>query len=207
MQLARPFGATLAEVERANCFVPFVKGKAEQIERQAISAKRCFGLPDGAAIDPRVVAQRIGVPLVDQYAQFNVLPSEIRDQILGVVSQQWSAATIEGPAGPLIVVNPTHAPTRIKVTLAEELAHLVIGHPPSKIDPSTGMRTYNTSVEEEAFGVGGALVMPYGQLFRLVKEARPLSEIAGTFGVSQMLANCRINRAGLRRMYEKRKSA
>lgn len=207
MHLARPFIGTFADVEKANCFVPFVKGKPEQIERQAIAAKRCFGLPDGAAIDPREVVQRIQVPLVDQHAQFNVLTPEIRDQILGGVSQQWSAATIEGSAGPLIVVNPNHAPTRVKVTLAEELSHLVIGHPPSEIDPSTGMRTYNTSVEEEAFGVGGALVMPYGQLFRLVKEACPLPEIARSFGVSQMLANCRINRTGLRRMYEKRKSA
>lgn len=47
-------------------------------------------------------------------------------------------------------------------------------HPPSQIDLTTGMRTYNASIEEEAFSVGGALVMPYGQLFRLTKAGRPL---------------------------------
>ena len=54
---------------------------------------------------------------------------------------------------------------------------------------------------------GGALVMPYGQLFRLAKTGRPLPEIAACFGVSVAMARCRINRTGLSPMYRKRMSA
>ena len=207
IDLSKPFPETFAAVEKATCFVPFIGGEAERIERQAIAAKRCFGLADGASIEPRIVAADIGVCLVDSHEKFDCLPAEIRAHILGPGAKHWSAGTLEGPAGPLIIVNPTHAPTRVKVTIAEELAHLVIGHPPSEIDPATGMRTYNRSVEEEAFGVGGALVMPYGQLFRMAKAGRSTREIATAFAVSDQMANYRINRAGLRRMYAKRRTA
>lgn len=208
MRLAKPFAESLAAVEQdADCFVPFVGGEAERIERHAIAAKRCVGIPDGAAAEPREVANDVGIPVVDQYEQFEVLPADVRCWILGDGSRHWSAATLEGHLGPLIIVNPTHAPTRIKVTVAEELAHLVIGHPPSEIDFATGLRTYKGSVEAEAFGVGGALVMPYGQLFWMVKSGRSLREIADDFGVSDRLASYRINRAGLRRLYEKRRKS
>ena len=82
-----------------------------------------------------------------------------------------------------------------------------MGHPPTQIDPLTGMRTYNATVEQEAFSVGGALMLPYGQLFQLAKAGRPLEDIAGQFGVSPSMARCRINRTGLSNMYKKRVSA
>lgn len=144
----------------------------------------------------------MNVPVVSTHADFEVLPLPIRSVMLG--SSQWSAGTLEGPAGPLIVLNPDHSRTRLKVTLAEELAHLLMGHPPSAIDPIAGVRTYNAKVEQEAFGVGGALVMPYGSLFNMVKSGAPLDSIAVSFGVSSAMARYRVNRSGLSRMYRKR---
>jgi Zn-dependent peptidase ImmA (M78 family) len=205
MRLSDKFDEALAAVEAGGAFVPFIGGEAEEIELRAIAATRCFRLPDRAAIEPYDVAARIEVPVDDRHEQFALLPESIRAQMLGRGSEQWSAGTLQGEAGPLIIANPNHAPTRRKVTLSEELAHLVIGHPPSTLDPATGMRTYDGSIEEEAFGVGGALVMPYSQLFAMVKKGRPLPEIADAFGVSGKLANYRINRVGLRRTYNRRR--
>lgn len=205
MNLTRSFQDALREVESGRSFVPFVEGEAARLERCAIAAKRVFELPDGAAVDPTAVASRLDVPVIGNRAEFDVLPEGLREEMLG--SRQWSAGTVAGSQGPLIILNPGHANTRLKVTLAEELAHLVMGHPPTQIDLLTGMRTYDATVEQEAFSVGGALVLPYGQLFRLAKAGRPLDEIAALFGVSQSMARCRINRTGLSRMYRKRISA
>jgi Zn-dependent peptidase ImmA (M78 family) len=140
--------------------------------------------------------------VVGEPTQFAVLPDAMRRAIFA--SREWSAGTLEGPHGPLIILNPVHADTRLRVTIAEELSHLVMGHPPSKIDPATGTLTYNATMEQEAFSVGGALVMLYDQLFRLTKSGRPLNEIAAAFGVSTSMARCRINRTGLSRMHRKR---
>jgi hypothetical protein len=202
MSLSGQFQKLLAEVEAGNHFLPFVGGEAARLECCAIAAKRAFGLPDGSAVDPYEVARALEVPVIREPDEFAFLPDELRTAMLG--SRQWSAGTLEGPIGPLIILNPRHTPTRLKVTLAEELAHLVMGHPPSALDPAVGARTYNASVEQEAFSAGGALVMPYGQLFRFVKAGRSLSEIADSFGVSQAMARYRVNRSGLSRMYAKR---
>lgn len=201
------YTSVLAEVERASCFVPFIGGEAESLERKAIALKRCLGFGDREPLDARRAAEELGVPVVDRPEQFASLTESLRRSILTDHRQAWSAATIVGPLGPLIVVNYTHSTTRLRVTLAEEIAHLVLGHPPSTIDARTGMRTYKATVEEEAFGVGGALVMPYAPLFNLVKAGTSVTEIAEAFCVSEQLANCRLNRAGLRRMHRKRRSA
>jgi IrrE N-terminal-like domain len=202
MSLTSQFREVLGEVEAGEHFLPFVGGEAERLELCAIAAKRVFGRPDGSAIDPHAVADSLGVPVIGESAQFSVLPDEVRETILA--SRKWSAGTLEGPQGPVIILNPMHADTRLRVTLAEELSHLVMGHPPSEIDAVTGTRTYNATVEQEAFSVGGALVMPYGQLFRLTKAGRSMDEIAVAFKVSTSMARCRINRTGLSRMHRKR---
>ena len=132
-----------------------------------IATKRVFRLADGSAVDPHAVAGAMGVPVITERDQFAMLPPTLRDAMFG--TREWSAGTLEGRGGPLIILNPIHAPTRLKVTLAEEIAHLVMGHPTSEIDPVIGIRAYNATVEQKAFSVGGALVMPYGQLFRLAK--------------------------------------
>lgn len=202
MSLTTEFQAALREVETGRHFLPFVEGEAARVERCAIAAKRVFGLPAGAAVDPVEVARSIGVPIVATAEDFAALPEPMRSQMLG--SREWSAGTLEGPRGSLIILNPIHAPTRLKVTLAEEISHLVMGHPPSEIDTGTGVRSYNATVEQEAFGVGGALVMPYGRVFELVKAGESVHMIAQAFGVSASMARYRINRTGLSRMHKKR---
>jgi IrrE N-terminal-like domain len=98
----------------------------------------------------------------------------------------------------MIILNLTHERVRQKATLAEELARIVMGHPPSSIDPVTGFRTYNRDVEDEAYGVGGAMVLPYSQLFPLARRGTPTATIAARYALSDRFVNYRINRAGLR---------
>jgi Zn-dependent peptidase ImmA (M78 family) len=124
--------------------------------------------------------------------------------VLEIGGSHWSAGTLIVNGKATVILNPTHDPVRQKATLAEELAHIIMGHPPSRIDPTTGLRTYDGDVESEAYGVGGAMLMPYGQLFPLCKHAVPLTQIAARFALSIAFTNYRINRAGLRKMYEKR---
>jgi hypothetical protein len=68
-------------------------------------------------------------------------------------------------------------------------------------------REIDGDVESEAYGVGGAMLMPYGQLFPLCRRAVPVARIAARFELSVAFTNYRINRAGLRKMYEKRMRA
>jgi len=187
MTLTDRFQEALRAVDAGEHFLPFIGGEAARLERCAIAAKRVFGLPDGAAIDPYVVAGSLDIPIITEASQFDAIAEPARSEMLS--SREWSAGTLEGP-------------TRLRVTLAEEISHLVMGHPPSTI--MAGARTYVGTVEAEAFSVGGALVMPYGRVFRMVKAGATIPDIAAAFAVSPAMARCRVNRTGLSRMHRKR---
>jgi hypothetical protein len=189
-----------AAVAAESVFVPFVGGEAERIERCAVAAKRCLGFAAGVALDPWAAAAKVGVVVRgDEF--FARLPEEERRQVLEIGGHCWSAGTIIGGCQTIVFLNPAHDRHRQKATLAEELAHIVMGHPPSRIDPTTGFRTYDGDVESEAYGVGGAMILPYGKLFRHIKGRVSIREIAQRFAVSERFVNYRINRCGLRRMY------
>jgi hypothetical protein len=202
VKLKGAFTDHFASVESEQVFVPFIGGEAERIERCAVAAKRCLGVGTTVALDPWVAAANVDVNVRGEEF-FATLAEDERRQVLEIGGHCWSAGTIIGGGEAIVFLNPTHDPHRQKATLAEELAHIVMGHPPSRIDPATGFRTYDGDVESEAYGVGGAMILPYGQLFRLVKQHVAADVIAERYDVSGRFANYRINRAGLRKMYAK----
>ncbi|MGD0165908.1 MAG: ImmA/IrrE family metallo-endopeptidase [Gaiellaceae bacterium] len=206
MKLYAQYADALKKVESGRPFLPFVGGEAARIECCALAAKVCFGVPGNAAIDPWQVAAGVGI-VVYGAEFFAGLPEEQRRQALEDGKAHWSAGTMIGDKGVLIVLNPTHSRTRQKATLGEELAHIVLGHPPSKLDPVTGLRTYNTDVESEAYAVGAAMILPYSQLFDLAKQGQSEQSLASRYEVSVPFVRARINRAGLRGMYRKRANA
>jgi len=200
------FDDAFVEIECSAPFLPYVKGEPARLELCALAAKKVLGLALTAALDPWTGAENIGVE-VRGLSYINEFPAEIRDQLLVHGTRGWSAVTFKFGDEAVIILNPNHDPGRQKVTLAEELAHLVMGHPPSALDGVSGVRTYNGEVEGEAYGVGGAMVMPYGQLFALARNGTLAGAIASSYAVSEKFTNYRINRAGLRPMYRKRTSA
>jgi hypothetical protein len=202
VKLEGAFTDHLTSVESEQVFVPFIGGEAERIERCAVAAKRCLGVGAGIALDPWTAAANVEIDVRGEQF-FAALPDDERRQVLEVGGHCWSAGTIIGGGEAIIFLNPTHDLHRQKATLAEELAHIVMGHPPSRIDPTTGFRTYDGDVESEAYGVGGAMILPYGQLFRLVKQRLDATAIAQRYDLSERFTNYRINRAGLRKMYAK----
>jgi hypothetical protein len=203
MQLKFEFTAALAQIERGQHFLPFVAGEPARLERCALAAKLCFGMPVGAPLDPWAAAANVGVTVLGE-AFFATLSDEERHEIFDYGGKHWSAGTLLADGKAMVFLNPTHDLVRQKVTLAEELAHIVLGHPPSTLDGATGVRTYDTDVESEAYSVGSAMVLPYQPLFNCVRGGLTEAAIAARYGVSTRFVLARINRCGLRAMYRKR---
>jgi hypothetical protein len=202
MKLACDFDEAYVEVESSPQFLPYVGGEPARLELCALAAKRSLGFALTAGLDPWIAAERIDVD-VRGAEYIDSFPGEIRLQAVGDGASHWSAGTVIRDGGAIIVMNPLHTRERQKVTLAEELAHLVMGHPPCAIDAARGFRTFYEDVEDEAYGVGGAMVVPYAQLFWLAKKGVRAADIARQFGTSARFVDYRINRAGLRKMYRK----
>ena len=99
----------------------------------------------------------------------------------------------------LIVLNPTHGENRQNATLMEEICHVFLGHKPSRLAIKNVnkygqpiAREYQAEVEEEAYSVGAAALVPYASLRRMVNQGKTSREIARHFNVSRELVEYRI---------------
>jgi Zn-dependent peptidase ImmA (M78 family) len=81
----------------------------------------------------------------------------------------------------------------------EEICHVFLGHRPSRLaikkrnaDGEIVARDYNAIVEEQAYSVGAAALVPFSALKRFVTEGKTSRELAEHFGVSYQLIEYRI---------------
>lgn len=190
-------------------FLPFTAtGKAT--EEQAIRVKRYLGLGPYAPVDPTAVLPDVPAKLLPPDL-FDCFEAEDRQIILNRQADYWSAFCVgESPltGEHLIVVNPCHHPHRQKASLMEEVVHLILGHPPTRLTRDANgcwQRSHDGDVEDEAFCVGAACIIPYRWLFNQIKGGRiTVAEIATVFGVSEKYVQYRIKRAGLTAMFKRR---
>ncbi len=193
----------------SSLFLPFTpNGKATEL--RAIEVKDRLGLVPTAAVDPIGILPKVPARLV--------VPNELREaspdtphELFVRCGSEWSGIGFgESPADgvSLILLNPAHSPTRHRATLMEEIVHIVLGHPKSTLfrgaDGIVWKRSHDGGVEDEAFTVGAACLLPYPALFHAVRDDHETAvSIAARFGVSVQYVEFRIKRAGLSNIYRK----
>jgi Zn-dependent peptidase ImmA (M78 family) len=81
----------------------------------------------------------------------------------------------------------------------EEICHVFFGHKPSRLlfkekGPNGGIkaRDYNHQIEEQAYSVGAAALVPYAALLKFVSREMTSRQIARHFEVSHLLVEYRI---------------
>ena len=130
------------------------------------------------------------------------LTDETKLHLLGAGRDKWSggACSQSLPDGRrLIILNPTHGKNRQNATLMEEICHVFMGHKPSRLaienknkEGRTIARDYHAEIEEEAYSIGAAALVPYSALQRMVNRGKTSREIAENFHVSRELVEYRI---------------
>jgi len=191
-------------------FLPFTDaGKATEL--LAIQVKKRLGLGAYDAVAPYTVLAAIPARLVDPKTIMRSSP-QAAEVLFREQPADWSAigyGVSPSTGDSLILLNPTHHPHRQLVSLMEEIVHILRDHPKTELSfdgTSSGSwtRPYHAALEDEAYCVGAACIIPYKQLFEAVHHLREsAAEIAARFDVSPDYATYRINRAGLSRVYAK----
>jgi len=188
-------------------FLPFTPaGKAT--EQRAIQAKEMLGLGPYDSIDPFSVLERVPARLLNA-SVLNRCSEMNRRVLLESASKDWSGigyGKIGADGEALILINPNHHPHRQKVTLMEEILHVLFDHPKTELAVGypNWKRPYDSKIEKEAYGVGAACIIPYRSLFRLVNDQhKAVAEISSEFAVSEEYCYFRIKDAGLYRVYQK----
>lgn len=183
-----------------NDFPPTKKGRHH--ETRGMGLREFAGLRhDQEPLDPFKLAAYAGL-LVPSFDEIQGLSEETREQLLNTAKDKWSggAASIRLPNGKkLVVLNPTHAKTRHKATLMEEISHVFLGHKPSRLaiegrdqHGNPIARDYDHDIEEEAYATGAAALVPYTGLRRFVQAGKTAAEIARHYNVSRALVEYRI---------------
>jgi len=180
---------------------PTQKGRHHEVRAQGL--RDFAGLTrDDQRLDPFRLAESAGL-LVVSFAEIEaLLSSETLAELLDSGSKNWSggAASKRLPNGKkLIILNPTHASTRHKATLMEEISHVFLGHKASRLaienrdkDGNVIARDYNADIEEEAYATGAAALVPYAGLKKFIEQGKTTAEIARHYNVSKALVEYRI---------------
>lgn len=177
--------------------------KGRHYEIRAIGLRDFAGLArDDSPLNPFELAQyaKLLVASFEQVEPF--LSEETKLHLLGAGRDKWSGGACSQalPDGrKLIILNPTHGKNRQNATLMEEICHVFMGHKPSRLaienknkDGQTIARDYRAEIEEEAYSIGAAALVPYSSLARMVDQGKTSREIAEHFKVSRELVEYRI---------------
>lgn len=177
--------------------------KGRTYETYALCIRDFAGLRDPfQKLDPFRLAAYANLLVADFEAVRPLLTQETLDQLLGAGRKNWSGGACSQalPDGrKLIILNPTHGKNRQNATLMEEICHVFFGHRPSRLafreeggDGGVKARDYNAEIEEQAYSVGAAALVPYSALVRFVENAMTSRQIARHFEVSHLLVEYRI---------------
>ena len=150
---------------------------------------------------------------LDPFALARIMKVEVVRPVLGsgVDEVTWNKVCVEGqdnwdggtmilPDGArLVVLNPTRAAVRQRATIMEELAHLHLGHTPSKLILIGGirMRTVNKTHERAAYQLGAASLLTARILKGAKTRGYTAEKVAETHGVSMQLLKMRENFVGV----------
>lgn len=186
--------------------------KGRNYEIKALALRDFAGLKrDDEPLNPFELA-RYAKLLVVSFEQIEpFLTAETKTHLLFDGKNAWSGGACSQtlPDGrKLIVLNPTHGENRQNATLMEEISHVFLGHKPSKLaiknfnkNGQPIAREYQAEVEEEAYSVGAAALVPYSALRRMVHQGKTSREIARHFNVSRELIEYRIKVSRLWEVY------
>jgi Zn-dependent peptidase ImmA (M78 family) len=178
----------------------FRRGFKTWSEQTALRARQKLKLSPSSPLDPLRLAELLGV-FVLQPNDLSELGEELRLRLVNVHRDCWSAITVSDGSCHLIVVNSSHAKTRLNSSLAHEIAHIIVGHEPSMMFMNStsrvALRTYNEEQEEEANWLGGCLLLPREALMLIRRTGRSDEDACSDYGVSSAMLRFRFNVTGV----------
>jgi hypothetical protein len=176
-------------------------------EKAALGFRRDLSLHPDAKLDPRRLAQHLGIPIWTP-DQIPGLHKKFVRQLLETDPDSWSAATLVVGPRTVILSNSSHEPVRQNSNLAHELAHVILKHPPGQVfvtaDGQMMMREYNVTHEDEAGCLSGTLLVPRQALLKLLARRISEADAAKHFAVSVDLLRMRKNLTGISRQLSHR---
>lgn len=172
----------------------------EELELTAEKFRADLGLsPDEPLDSLRIEVEDVRVIAV---GKTSCLDARTVSQLQGNAGSEWSAMSVPldpGNENWAVLLNDSHTVERQRVTLLEEVWHILLGHKLTKIARVAEAygRTYDKTEEHDAYYLASATLLPKAAMIDAVSKNRSSEQIARVFGTSPELVDYRIKRLGL----------
>ncbi|MDQ3816578.1 MAG: ImmA/IrrE family metallo-endopeptidase [Acidobacteriota bacterium] len=169
----------------------YARGFKSWCERVALQQRTELSLRPEDPLDPMALAGHLGV-VVWTADQVPGLDPACLGVLIEKDPESWSAITLCTGAKDLIIVNPAHDGGRRASDIMHEIAHILIGHDPARVDVTEDgllmLSSYDKQQEEEAKWLSGCLLLPREALLLIRRRRMDPETAARSYGVSgQML--------------------
>lgn len=185
----------------------YERGFKSWCEKVALQQRCELKLSPSDPLDAHALANHLEV-LVWRAGEIPGLEAEALCTLTKDDPDSWSAVTICTSTKDLIILNPTHSAARQASDITHELAHIIIGHEPARVDVTEDglliLNTYNKQQEDEAKWLSSCLLLPRPALL-LIRARRLDFEVAAQrYGVSLQMLTYRMNVLGLTKTLTRR---
>lgn len=179
------------------------RGLPAYIKRIAADLRAGLGLSLFSRLDPWNAARVLEIPVL---ALTDFDDETFVRHFSGKARAEFSAVT--GFAGTMrfIVLNDLHHPHRQASSLAHELGHALLQHPPAPVLADDGFRHWDGELEHQAAVFSGALLVPDEACRWILKENMGLIIASSHFGVSEAMINYRLNTSGARKIQSRKRA-
>ena len=178
----------------------FARGFKAWCENVAIQQRRELGLRPTDPLDPWQLAKHLGIR-VHTPSEIPGLDPDCLKTLLQEDADSWSAVTISAGSQDVIILNSSHKGGRPASDLTHELAHILLGHEPARIDVTADgtlmLSTYDKKQEEEANWLAGCLLLPRDALIVIQSQGVDSKLAARRYGISQQMLQFRRNVTGV----------
>ena len=175
------------------------RGFKSEAERIARGVRSEMGLNADKSVAPEDLASLLGIEV---RAGDELVPRERFRELERIQPDSFSACTLRpSPERVVVVYNPLSVGSRRSSDLAHELAHILLDHELSRLERLGDVTFFSCDAiqEEEAGWLSGCLLLPRALLLAEVRRGASAKEIAKKCGISEQMAQYRLNVTGVLR--------
>ncbi len=167
------------------------RGFRKEAEEYAEEFRFELNLEPHAPLCPCKLSNHLEIP-VCKLSEHPSIPDDVKNYFLGPGSNYFSATVIPFGTYREIVHNDAHHLNRQNSNVMHEVAHIILGHPPSPPLIDDASRNYDSMLEYEANQLGFTLLVPKVAALSAIEDFDSLMLAADFYGVSVSLLTARI---------------
>lgn len=173
-------------------------GFKAEANRFSLELREEMGISPNEPLCPWKLADHLSVPIIE----LSDLPDcdEKKYLMNGKGKEEFSATVCYGGTKAFIINNDVHIRKRQASDIAHELAHVLMGHPPSPPFDKTGKREFLAEIEKEAEWLGPALLVSEHAALHAYKviqaSQHTLASLSDDWSITEDVIRMRMNAVG-----------